>query len=53
VHDEAIARGGCVDPSDYRDGFDRAGSFQDEHLRLRTGTGATRAGDAQRRSAAS
>ena len=31
VLDEAIARGGSS-ISDYRDGFDRAGSFQDEHL---------------------
>ena len=30
VLDEAIARGGSS-ISDYRDGFDRAGSFQDEH----------------------
>ena len=31
VLDEAIARGGSS-ISDYRDGFDRAGSFQDDHL---------------------
>jgi formamidopyrimidine-DNA glycosylase len=31
VLDEAIARGGSS-ISDYRDGFDQAGSFQDEHL---------------------
>jgi formamidopyrimidine-DNA glycosylase len=31
VLDEAIARGGSS-ISDYRDGFDRAGSYQDDHL---------------------
>ena len=45
VLDEAIARGGSS-ISDYRDGFDRSGSFQDEHAVY------DRAGDPCRRCAA-